>query len=95
MGLAERPHSSTLPYVTSIPHLANWRDVVESDNAYLIHYLTEQGCEWHEIERILARLQEFDQRTMRESVFDSIEAGSFDLQALIAETREHLDSEKR
>lgn len=56
-------------------------------DALLIHYLTEQGLDWPEIERVLARVREFDKRTVRESVFDSIEQGSFRLDEIIAQAR--------
>ena len=66
---------------------------VEIDNdAVLAHLLTEQGCSLEEIEHILRKLREHDQRTIRESVFDSVEAGRFDLKALIEEARDELET---
>ncbi|MEO1525977.1 MAG: hypothetical protein AAFX06_11115 [Planctomycetota bacterium] len=63
-----------------------------NDESLLTHLLTEEGCSLEEIDQILRKLQEHDQRTVRESVFDSIEAGRFDLQSLIQEFREESES---
>jgi hypothetical protein len=58
----------------------------DDDNTLLIQYLTDQGLESAEIEQVLAKLAELDQRAIRESVFDSIADGTFDFKAFIAET---------
>lgn len=55
------------------------------DDAFLIEHLTALGHSWNEIEQILAKLAEHDRRSVRESVFDSIERGTFNLSAIIAE----------
>ena len=39
-------------------------------------------------EKILAKVAEYDQRTVHESVFDSIESGAFDLGTIIQEALE-------
>ncbi|MEM9585809.1 MAG: hypothetical protein AAGA03_00895 [Planctomycetota bacterium] len=52
-------------------------------DALLVHQLTEHGLSWSEIELVMARLDEYERRTVRESVFDSIERGSFSLDAII------------
>jgi len=57
------------------------------DNALLIEYLTEQGYPWTEIENVLEKLQEYERRVHRESVFDSIASGSFDLESLLKELK--------
>ncbi|MEM9643665.1 MAG: hypothetical protein AAF989_01620 [Planctomycetota bacterium] len=58
------------------------------DNSLLIHYLTEQGHSWPEIQQVLSKLNEHDQRTIRESVFDSIETGSFNLEKIVEEAKQ-------
>lgn len=55
------------------------------DKELMIHYLTEQGHSWDEIERVLGKLEDWDERSIRESVFDSIEHGTFNLSAIIKE----------
>ena len=61
--------------------------MTDEDDALLIHLLTEQGCSWEEIEKVRERLRDYDKRVTRESVFDSIAAGTFSLQALVEEVR--------
>lgn len=55
--------------------------MTESDTAVLIDHLTDQGCNWKEIEDVLRQLRDNDKRLFRESVFDSIGSGEFELQA--------------
>lgn len=59
-------------------------DTMDNDNL-LIEHLTQTGHSWLEIERVLAKLAEHDKRSIHESVFDSIERGSFDISKIIAE----------
>ncbi|MEN0110535.1 MAG: hypothetical protein AAF805_07400 [Planctomycetota bacterium] len=54
-------------------------------HAQLVAWLQDRGHSAEEIDRILAKVAEYDDRTARESVFDSIETGGFDLQGLIDE----------
>ncbi|MEL6111125.1 MAG: hypothetical protein AAFU85_34390 [Planctomycetota bacterium] len=63
-----------------------------NDDNLLTHLLTEEGCSLEEIDHILRKLREHDKRTVRESVFDSIEAGRFDLKALIEESRDEMSA---
>lgn len=58
------------------------------DDVLLIQHLTTLGHSPDEIDQILAKLAEYDKRSTRESVFDSIERGSFDLNQIIAEATE-------
>ena len=51
----------------------------------LVTWLREQGHTPAEIDKIVAKVREYDQRTVHESVFDSIERGSFDLKKIIRE----------
>jgi SOS response regulatory protein OraA/RecX len=51
----------------------------------LIGWLREQGHNPDEIEKILAKVAEYDAQTFHESVFDSISRGHFDLSAIIKE----------
>lgn len=46
-------------------------------------WLSERGYPPEAIEKILQRLDQYDVRVNRESVFDAMEAGEFDMDALI------------
>lgn len=63
-----------------------------NDDNVLIEHLTELGHSWAEIERILAKLAEHDKRSIHESVFDSIERGTFNLREIIAEATESTEA---
>lgn len=54
-------------------------------HAQLVVWLQDQGHTSQEIERILAKVEEYDRRTVHESVFDSIDSGDFDLSKIIEE----------
>ncbi len=60
----------------------------ETSHAQLIAWLQDQGHSKEEIDKILAKVAEYDERTAHESVFDSIESGAFDLAAIIKEALE-------
>jgi len=51
----------------------------------LVEWLREQGHSSEEIEKILAKVAEYDAQTLHESVFDSISRGDFDLSSIIKE----------
>lgn len=57
----------------------------ETRHAQLIAWLQDQGHSEEQIQRILAKVAEYDERTIHESVFDSIESGAFDLSKIIEE----------
>ena len=54
-------------------------------HAELISWLTERGHTPDEIGKILAKVADYDSRTINESIFDSIDTGEFDLSSLIKE----------
>lgn len=54
-------------------------------HAQLIVWLENQGHSGDAIERILAKVDEYDKKTVHESVFDSIESGKFSLAQIIDE----------
>lgn len=54
-------------------------------HAELVEWLKSQGHSPADIDRILAKVAEYDSQTMHESVFDSIDSGDFDLSKLIDE----------
>lgn len=54
-------------------------------HAELVAWLTERGHSPDEVAKILAKVAEYDARTINESIFDSIDAGEFDLSSLIQE----------
>lgn len=60
----------------------------DNRHAQLVAWLEDRGHSPEEIERILAKVVEYDARTIHESVFDSIDSGAFDLATLIKETLE-------
>lgn len=51
----------------------------------LLNHLKSQGFGQAEIDKILEKLQEYDSSVFRQSVFDAIETGGFDLRAVIDE----------
>lgn len=61
---------------------------MNDDDDLLREHLRSVGCSSDEIEQVLLKLEEYDQRKIRESVFDSIETGSFDLEALLKEIQD-------
>jgi hypothetical protein len=60
----------------------------DDDNAQLVEYLKQRGHSDEEVAKILARIAEYDKDTVRQSVFDSIDQGQFDLDAIIKEALE-------
>ena len=57
----------------------------DTRHAQLVAWLEDQGHGPQDIERILAKVAEYDERTVHEAVFDSIDSGSFDLSKIIEE----------
>lgn len=57
----------------------------ETRHAQLITWLEDQGHTEDEIEKILAKLDDYDARTVHESVFDSIDSGHMNLEQIIKE----------
>ena len=51
----------------------------------LVEWLREQGHTPPEIEKILAKVAEYDARTLHESIFDSINRGDFNVETIIRE----------
>ena len=51
----------------------------------VIEWLRNEGHSDDEIVKILAKLDQYDEETIQESIFDSIDAGTFDLRAIIKE----------
>jgi len=49
----------------------------------LIAWLSTQGHSELQIVRILAKVAEYDNRTLHESIYDSIDSGDFDIATLI------------
>lgn len=54
----------------------------------LKQHLSEQGFDQEEIRKILDKVAEYDRRMERDSAFESIESGSFDLSRIIQEALE-------
>jgi len=58
----------------------------DSFETMLKNHLTMHGYEEEEIARVLERVAEFDRTTFRDSVFDSIGRGTFNLRDFVNET---------
>ncbi|MEL7338106.1 MAG: hypothetical protein AAFN70_18075 [Planctomycetota bacterium] len=59
----------------------------QSDTDTLIAHLRSLNCNDREIEQIVTRVRQYDRETIHQSVFESIESGSFNIQAIVAEIR--------
>jgi hypothetical protein len=57
----------------------------EAQHAELIAWLEEQGHTPAEVEKVLARVAEYDAQTVRESIFDSISSGTIDIAEFVRE----------
>lgn len=57
----------------------------EARHAQLISWLENQGHTAAEIDKILAKVDEYDAKTTHESIFDSVDSGEFNIQAIIDE----------
>jgi hypothetical protein len=57
----------------------------DSRHQELVEWLREQSHSPEQIEKILAKVAEYDAQTLHESVFDSISRGQFDLSSIIKE----------
>lgn len=55
-------------------------------------HLADQGRTEAEIEVIMEKLVEYDKKVARDSIFDSIEVGTFDLEGFVAKVLEEHDS---
>lgn len=51
----------------------------------LLNHFKSQGLSQTEIDKIFEKLQEYDSSVFRQSIFDAIETGSFDLRSVIDE----------
>lgn len=66
---------------------------MNEDDLLMNSYLAEQGHSEQEIKQILKRLQEYDKRAVRDSVFDSIAGGSFEIANLLENNAADSDTE--
>lgn len=57
-----------------------------SEYEHLTTYLSGEGYSPEEIEKVINRLRQHDDSTFRDSAFDSIANGTFDLRAIIEQT---------
>ena len=53
-------------------------------------YLTQQGYSAVEVKRIVSKLEEYDNSTLHDSIFDSFENGTFTLGHVIKESIDEL-----
>jgi hypothetical protein len=54
-------------------------------HAELIAWLAEQGYSQTKIEKVMAKVAEYDAQTVRESIFDSINSGTIDIAEFVRE----------
>lgn len=64
------------------------------DDSVLLKHLADQGLSKAEIDEVLEQLEQHDKKTVHESVFDSIQEGTFDLQAIIESVRDENKPKK-
>ncbi|MBP87358.1 MAG: hypothetical protein CMJ64_11660 [Planctomycetaceae bacterium] len=60
----------------------------DKSDTVLIEFLQQRGHSQEEIDKIMKRLAEHDAESMRESIFDSIAGGSFNLDEIIKQALE-------
>jgi len=60
----------------------------------LIEFLTNEGYEKDAIDKILVKLRQYDSSVFRQSLFDAIETGGFDLRSVIDEAIDGASSEE-
>jgi hypothetical protein len=60
----------------------------ESPNEQLITWLQEQGHPPAEVDKIMAKVAEYDAQTLHESIFDSISSGTIDIEKIVREALE-------
>jgi predicted DNA-binding protein (UPF0278 family) len=63
-------------------------DSIDNSDAALAEFLQQRGHSEEEIEKIVKRLAEHDAESMRQSIFDSIAGGSFNLDEIIQQALE-------
>ena len=51
----------------------------------IVNWLEQRGHSSDQIEQILRRLDDYDAGAVRASIFDSVDAGDFDIEAIIRE----------
>ena len=54
-------------------------------HSQVVQWLTEQGHTDDQIDHILQKLRVYDEQTLHESIFDSIESGTIDIAAIVNE----------
>ncbi len=55
------------------------------DDQVIRDFLNQRGHSAGDIDKILDRMAQYENETLRKSVFDSIEAGGFDIDVIIKE----------
>jgi len=60
----------------------------------IVNWLKQRGHSSAEVEQILRRLDDYDAGAVRASIFDSVDAGQFDIEAIIREVTEADATEK-
>jgi hypothetical protein len=65
----------------------------ETRHAQLVAWLENQGHSEQEIERILAKVAEYDAQTVHEAIFGSIDSGAFNIHQVIEEALKQGDDQ--
>ena len=55
----------------------------ESFTDEIKNWLADRGHTAEEVDKIMRRLEQFDETIVRDSIFDSMETGGFDMEAII------------
>ena len=56
---------------------------MSDDNDVVIRFLKERGYSETDIQRVIKKLEEYEDKTLRQSVFDSIDSGGFNIDQII------------
>jgi hypothetical protein len=59
--------------------------MADTPNEQLITWLQEQGHTPAEVDKIMAKVAEYDAQTLHESIFDSISSGTIDIEKIVRE----------
>ena len=82
-GAAIRPPTGRHPNLAG--PVSGRSAVSDTQHAQLVAWLEDQGHTAEQIQRILAKVAEYDAKTVHESVFDSISSGTLGLDKIIEE----------
>lgn len=65
------------------------------DKDLIVRYLNELGYSTQDVQAVLDKLRAYDSDVVKQSIFDSIATGSFNLESLIAEMEVAEDAKQK